>query len=62
MHRCKHKSCIQNLPGNVLWSIVPVDSDRINRILGVVFRVEEFHDSCQIVGFSGRLTDQVDVV
>ena len=62
MHRSKHKPSILDPPQDVLWSIIPVDPNGVDRRLRIVICMQEFHDAREVIGFAWRLADQVDVV
>lgn len=62
MHRSKYDSGILNSTEDVFGAIVPVDSDGIDRVLGVILCMQEFHNPRQVVGFAWGLAHEVDMV
>lgn len=62
VHGRKDQTSVGDLAADVLGAVVPIDAQRVDGPLGVVLRVEEFHDAAQIVRLAWRLTDQVDMI
>lgn len=62
VHRCKEDTRVGDLALNVLGSVVPVDSNRVDRLGGIIVCMQELHDAGKVVWFARGLADEVDVV
>ncbi len=68
MHGSEYHSCVVDLALDVSGPVIPVhfqvfDWKVLIGLLALsILRMEELHDSCQIVRFSGRFAYQVNVI
>ncbi len=62
MHGSEDLSSIVHLASNVLRAIVPINPQRVDRLIVVIVRVKELHDSSQIIGLPRRLADKIYMV
>lgn len=62
VHRREKHTRVGYFSLNVLWPVIPVDSDRIDWLRWVVVGVEKLHNPGKIVGFAGRLANEVNMV
>ncbi len=62
VHRSEDLASIIHFATNVLRSIIPVESQSINRLSVVIVHVKEFHDAAEVIRFAWRLTDKIHVI
>jgi hypothetical protein len=62
VHGCKHLAGIVDFAAYIFRTIVPIESQGINRLAAVIGDVEKFHNSPEIVGFTRRLADKINVI
>lgn len=62
VHGSEHDPCVLDLALYVFWPIIPIHSDRFDRCCGVALRMQELHDTGQVIWLPWRFTNKVGVV
>jgi hypothetical protein len=62
MHGCKHLTSIINFAANIFGPIVPIKSQGIDGLRGIVVHVKKFHNSTEIIRLSRRLANQIYMI
>ena len=62
VHGREDDAGIGHLAIDIARTIIPVHTNRVDGKGRLVVHVQEFHDACEIVGFSRRLTHEIDMI
>lgn len=62
VHRREKHARIGHFPLDIFWSIIPIYSDRVDRLRWVIVGVEKLHDTGKVVGFAWGLANEVNMV